>query len=154
LFHREELKRWGKPGTVWVHPHLHFSDGQAKLQMGYERPDGDENDDNDNTKSTTFQVDAWSGGPRRPGLKCTVSRFIDPNLKLSPFLSTEGWLGLHVQRDFANSGKLQVTVQPTELVDVTWQEGTWTARLEAPLFPKSADSGIRVGLHRSIDLFV
>ncbi len=174
FFHEQSLKPWGKQGSLWVRPNLQLSQKsqpQGQIQIRYQRPDVNNSitgistdaNTNDNVKSTTFQVDACSGdgrAQRRPGLKCTVSRFLDAyNVQLSPFVTTtRGVVGIHVEREFPDSGRLYATIQPTESIDVTWQEGSWTARLEAPLFAKGGGANnnnkIRMSLHRSLDLLI
>eukprot|EP00567_Pseudictyota_dubia_P003887 CAMPEP_0197451260 /NCGR_PEP_ID=MMETSP1175-20131217/28266_1 /TAXON_ID=1003142 /ORGANISM="Triceratium dubium, Strain CCMP147" /LENGTH=269 /DNA_ID=CAMNT_0042983915 /DNA_START=89 /DNA_END=898 /DNA_ORIENTATION=- len=81
----------------------------------------------------------------------TVSRQITDDDTIAPSVSSSGDVSIQWKRDL-DAGSITTTVKPKDSINVKWEDGAWTANIEAPMDGMSVED-MSVNVKRKIDFF-
>mmetsp|Transcript_46770 Transcript_46770/g.141679 ORF Transcript_46770/g.141679 Transcript_46770/m.141679 type:complete len:247 (-) Transcript_46770:81-821(-) len=81
----------------------------------------------------------------------TVSRQVTDDDTIAPSISSSGDVSLQWKRSL-DAGQITTTLKPSDSVNVKWEDGAWTANIEAPMDGMSVED-MNVSVKRKIDFF-
>ena len=111
-------------GKIFIKPKYDAVSSKADLLVGYQ------------SKDTAVTVQASSNVK-----KLTVSQQITESDRIAPSITSAGKFSLEWQRQLSGSGgdAVTTTISPNDSIQVKWQDGPWTAKIQAPF------KGLEVG---------
>ena len=120
-------------GRFLLNPRYNFKESTPDVVLGYDRG------------STSVSLEASMATQ-----KVTISQEIVEGHRIIPTFTADGDMSLGYERTTAY-GSIITTLKPSESVVVQWNDGPWTAVIEAPLDGFST-TGINVSMKRKIEL--
>ena len=120
-------------GRFLFNPRYNFRESAPDVLLGYDRD------------STSVTLEASMATQ-----KVTLSQEIVDGHRIIPSFTADGDMSIGYERTTAY-GSILTTVKPNESVVVQWNDGPWTAVIEAPLDGFST-TGINVSMKRKVTL--
>mmetsp|Transcript_5192 Transcript_5192/g.7320 ORF Transcript_5192/g.7320 Transcript_5192/m.7320 type:complete len:271 (+) Transcript_5192:191-1003(+) len=84
--------------------------------------------------------------------KLTVERQVGDDWVVRPSITTDKRFSLDIAKSLDSTGKVTTTITPNECINLKWQDGPWTANINAPMSGFSFDEGVDVGIKRKVDI--
>mmetsp|Transcript_4212 Transcript_4212/g.6393 ORF Transcript_4212/g.6393 Transcript_4212/m.6393 type:complete len:268 (+) Transcript_4212:116-919(+) len=122
-------------GKLSVNPRFLLGAGTTEATVAYD------------LEKTSIVVDATSSSQ-----KLTVGRQIGDDLFISPSITTDTRFSLDVAKSTDSVGKITTTLTPNECINLKWEDGPWTANINAPMSGIKFDEGVNVGIKRKVDI--
>jgi hypothetical protein len=118
-------------GRFTFNPRYNFKDSTPDISLDYDRG------------STLVTLEASMASQ-----KVIVSHEVAEGHRIIPSFTADGDMSIGYERT-TDFGSISTTVKPNESVVVKWNDGPWTALIEAPLDGFST-SGINVSMKRKV----
>jgi hypothetical protein len=120
-------------GRFLINPRYNFKESTPDVILGYDRG------------STAVTLEASMASQ-----KVTVSQEIVEGHRIIPSFTADGDISLGYEKKTA-TGSISTTVKPNDSVILQWNDGPWTAVIEAPLDGFST-TGVNVSMKRKVEL--
>ena len=120
-------------GRFLINPRYNFKESTPDVILGYDRG------------STAVTLEASMASQ-----KVTVSQEIVEGHRIIPSFTADGDISLGYEKKTA-TGSISTTVKPNDSVILQWNDGPWTAIIEAPLDGFST-TGVNVSMKRKVEL--
>lgn len=114
-------------GSLKVSPSYNIANGRGDVTVSY------------GIEGTTVTVDA-----NEDTQKLTVEKEFGDNL-VAPSISTTGDVTLSLSRSI-EKGTVSATIKPNDSVNLKWEDGKWSANLNAPMEGAGFTDGVHLGI--------
>ena len=120
-------------GKIFIKPKYDVLSSEADVLVGYQ------------SKNTAVTVQASSDVK-----KLTVSQQITESDRIAPSITSAGKFSLEWRRQLSDTDTVTTTISPNDSIQVKWQDGPWTAKIQAPF--KAFEVGdVGVIISRKVD---